>query len=32
VLHGDAPAGYCLEKDFVRGIRLLGARGLSFER
>jgi predicted TIM-barrel fold metal-dependent hydrolase len=32
VLHVDeTPPGYCLEKDFVRGIRLLGERGLSFD-
>jgi L-fuconolactonase len=32
VLHGGAtPAGYCLQEDFVRGIRLLGERDLSFD-
>jgi L-fuconolactonase len=31
VLHGDAPAGYCLGKEFLRGMRLLGERGLSFD-
>lgn len=32
VLHGPStPAGYCLDKKFVRGIRLLGERGLSFD-
>jgi L-fuconolactonase len=32
VLHTDAtPAGYCLAPNFVRGIRLLGERGLSFD-
>jgi predicted TIM-barrel fold metal-dependent hydrolase len=32
VLHVDqTPAGYCLEKNFVRGIRLLGERGLSYD-
>ena len=32
VLHGpDTPAGYCLDRAFVRGIRLLGERGLSFD-
>jgi L-fuconolactonase len=31
VLHGGTPAGYCLGDDFVRGIRLLGARGLTFD-
>jgi predicted TIM-barrel fold metal-dependent hydrolase len=32
VLHVDeTPPGYCLEKDFIRGIRLLGERGLSFD-
>lgn len=32
VLHGEGtPPGYCLDPDFVRGIRLLGERGLSFD-
>src|SRR5688572_5179791 len=32
VLHGDStPAGYCLQETFVRGIRLLGQLGLSFD-
>jgi predicted TIM-barrel fold metal-dependent hydrolase len=32
VLHGDAtPAGYCLDKAFVRGVRLLGDLGKSFD-
>jgi predicted TIM-barrel fold metal-dependent hydrolase len=32
VLHTDAtPAGYCLSREFIRGIRLLGERGLSFD-
>jgi predicted TIM-barrel fold metal-dependent hydrolase len=32
VLHGGGtPAGYCLEADFVRGIRQLGELGLSFD-
>jgi predicted TIM-barrel fold metal-dependent hydrolase len=32
VLHGGStPAGYCLEESFVRGIRLLGDLGLSFD-
>jgi L-fuconolactonase len=32
VLHSSAPAPkYCLEPDFVRGVRLLGDRGLSFD-
>jgi L-fuconolactonase len=32
VLHGGStPAGYCLDERFVRGIRLLGNRGLSFD-
>ena len=32
VLHGPStPAGYCLDKKFVRGIRLLGERDLSFD-
>jgi L-fuconolactonase len=32
VLHGaGTPPGYCLDKNFVRGIRLLGDRGLSFD-
>jgi predicted TIM-barrel fold metal-dependent hydrolase len=32
VLHGPStPAGYCLGKDFVRGIRLLGELGMSFD-
>jgi predicted TIM-barrel fold metal-dependent hydrolase len=32
VLHGGStPAGYCLEKPFVRGIQLLGELGLSFD-
>jgi len=32
VLHGDGtPPGYCLQPEFVRGIRLLGELGLSFD-
>jgi L-fuconolactonase len=32
VLHGDStPAGFCLAPNFVRGIRLLGEMGLSFD-
>jgi L-fuconolactonase len=31
VLHGGTPPGFCLTEDFVRGIELLGARGLSFD-
>jgi predicted TIM-barrel fold metal-dependent hydrolase len=31
VLHGGTPAGHCLGAPFVRGIRLLGDAGLSFD-
>jgi predicted TIM-barrel fold metal-dependent hydrolase len=32
VLHGGGtPAGYCLKEEFVRGIRVLGELGLSFD-
>lgn len=31
VLHGATPQGTCLRPDFVRGIRLLGERGLCFD-
>jgi L-fuconolactonase len=32
VLHGQAtPPGYCLSPDFIRGIRLLGDLGMSFD-
>jgi L-fuconolactonase len=32
VLHGGStPAGYCLQEPFVRGIRVLGESGLSFD-
>ncbi len=32
VLHGSAtPPGYCLDMQFIRGIRLLGDLGLSFD-
>lgn len=32
VLHGSGtPAGYCLDDRFVRGVRLLGELGLSFD-
>jgi L-fuconolactonase len=32
VLHGPStPAGYCLDSAFIRGIRLLGELGLSFD-
>jgi predicted TIM-barrel fold metal-dependent hydrolase len=32
VLHGpDTPAGYCLDRKFIRGIQLLGERDLSFD-
>jgi predicted TIM-barrel fold metal-dependent hydrolase len=32
VLHGPGtPAGYCLDKAFIQGIRLLGELGMSFD-
>src|SRR5207247_2541533 len=32
VLHGEStPAGYCLAPEFVRGVRLLGEWGKSFD-
>jgi L-fuconolactonase len=31
VLHGSAPPGYCLAPEFVKGIRLLGDLGLSYD-
>jgi predicted TIM-barrel fold metal-dependent hydrolase len=31
VLHGDAPRGFCLSKEFVAGVRLLGELGLSYD-
>jgi|688.fasta_scaffold06009_11 L-fuconolactonase len=31
VLHGGTPKGYCLEASFVKGIKVLGERGLSFD-
>lgn len=31
VLHGGTPRGYCLEPEFVRGVRLLGERGLRYD-
>ncbi len=32
VLHGPTtPAGFCLDPQFIKGIRLLGERGLSFD-
>lgn len=32
VLHsGDTPPGYCLDDRFIRGIRMLGEAGLSFD-
>ena len=31
VLHGEIPKGYCIQLDFVRGIRVLGDLGLSFD-
>lgn len=31
VLHGSTPRGYCLQDDFVSGIRELGKRNLSFD-
>jgi predicted TIM-barrel fold metal-dependent hydrolase len=32
VLHNEGtPAGFCLSREFTRGIRLLGERGLSFD-
>jgi L-fuconolactonase len=31
VLHGEAERGYCLRPEFIRGIRLLGKAGLSFD-
>lgn len=32
VLHGpETPPGYCLDERFVKGVRLLGQRGLSYD-
>jgi len=31
VLHGGTPKGFCLESSFVKGIKVLGDRGLSFD-
>ncbi len=32
VLHGGGtPRGYCLQEEFIRGVRLLGGHGLSFD-
>lgn len=31
VLHAGTPAGYCLEAAFVRGVKALGERGLTFD-
>jgi predicted TIM-barrel fold metal-dependent hydrolase len=31
VLHGDAPPGYCLDRQFVQGVRRLGEIGLRFD-
>jgi len=31
VLHGGTPAGFCLQDNFVRGMRQLGDLGLSFD-
>lgn len=32
VLHGDGtPAGFCLQPDFIKGIRLLGELGMSYD-
>jgi predicted TIM-barrel fold metal-dependent hydrolase len=31
ILHAQAPAGLCLDPKFVKGIRLLGELGLSFD-
>ena len=31
VLHGSAPAGHCLQPEFVQSIRLLGELGMSFD-
>ncbi|NLF69275.1 MAG: amidohydrolase family protein [Candidatus Anammoximicrobium sp.] len=31
VLHGATPAGHCVSDEYVRGIRLLGDAGLSFD-
>ncbi len=32
VLHGEStPAGFCLQSEFVRGVRTLGRHGLNFE-
>ncbi len=31
VLHGTAPKGFCLKKEFLAGIRLLGELGMSFD-
>jgi L-fuconolactonase len=31
VLHGGAPAGACLDPAFVKGMQLLGEKGLSFD-
>jgi L-fuconolactonase len=31
VLHGSMPAGFCLQPEFIRSVRLLGDLGLSFD-
>lgn len=31
VLHGSTPKGYCLDPQFLKGIRQLGEHGLSFD-
>src|ERR1043166_4196799 len=32
VLHvPETPSGYCLQEDFIRGVRLLGEQGMSFD-
>ncbi|MGL4555259.1 MAG: amidohydrolase family protein [Gemmataceae bacterium] len=31
VLHGGTPAGHCLTREFVKGVRALGELGLHFE-
>jgi predicted TIM-barrel fold metal-dependent hydrolase len=31
ILHAQTPTGYCLDTQFIKGIRLLGELGLSFD-
>lgn len=31
VLHGGTPKGFCLTPEFVRGVRLLGEKGMRFD-